>query len=121
MMGQQPSLFLQLTNHRLFRCFVLFYTALRKLPGILSDPSPPKNFASGIGEHYTHIWTKTLRIYHLPNLIFIFIVPSYCSTKHFWAPISPPCLRTTRQHSMLGGNNYDIKLANPLVFKTFLP
>ena len=60
LMGSQPHLLLQFTKQRLFRGFKPVYTALRKLPGILADTSPPKEFALIVAEDDADIGAETV-------------------------------------------------------------
>jgi hypothetical protein len=64
-LGQQTHLFLQFSEHRLFRCFVGSDSTLWKLPGILADSTPPKEAILVIAENDPYVRPKAVRIYHI--------------------------------------------------------
>ena len=67
MLRQQTHLFLQFAVHRLLWRLVGLDPALRKLPGILSHPTPPEEAVLVIAEDDPHIRPEAVGIYHIWN------------------------------------------------------
>src|SRR5690554_6394869 len=76
----QTDLLTQLTKQSLLRGFILFDTALGKLPRILPNTPSPKNLSFLVGQNDPNIGTIAIGVNHVTNPKSVSNWP-HCSTK----------------------------------------